>query len=364
MGDRGYNAHLQLAQSASKGWVRSGIEGRAEFSLATIHILPGVADEVQSDTDQEGSDTVCSGNRETLVEQELFNREGRCHFHSSIRLGSKQPGRIAQACDGCRLKFVVDGRFSCSVCDDLYCLCEGCHTEICGLGNVHSVSLQLSVSCLEALRRAISKEDALSASGSAPTACGEMDETCAVCQDALDGARGRELRRLPCGHPFHSACLAPWLERSNTCPTCRFSPAVAPSPTPDVENRRTSRSTAWATRRSSSLDLSSRRDRHSGPSRAGPTRDPVWSSPPGGPGGVRAREERMDSDGGAGERRGCGSAAAAYMAVTHVMEAAARLCGATRLRSAGGGGALGSESAGGRGGQTEAGVHWSSRPSA
>lgn len=34
------------------------------------------------------------------------------------------------------------------------------------------------------------------------------------------------MHRLPCGHVFHFHCLRSWIERSNTCPTCR---AVIPS---------------------------------------------------------------------------------------------------------------------------------------
>ena len=44
-------------------------------------------------------------------------------------------------------------------------------------------------------------------------------DPCAIC---MEGFRARErLLRLPCGHLFHSACVRPWLERTNTCPLCR-----------------------------------------------------------------------------------------------------------------------------------------------
>ncbi|RKP34049.1 hypothetical protein BJ085DRAFT_20426, partial [Dimargaris cristalligena] len=29
-------------------------------------------------------------------------------------------------------------------------------------------------------------------------------------------------RQMPCQHIFHEECLFPWLEVSNTCPTCRY----------------------------------------------------------------------------------------------------------------------------------------------
>jgi hypothetical protein len=45
---------------------------------------------------------------------------------------------------------------------------------------------------------------------------------CAICHDALHAASG-DILRLPCSHLFHGACMRPWLARSRTCPTCRYS---------------------------------------------------------------------------------------------------------------------------------------------
>eukprot|EP01063_Lacrimia_lanifica_P038648 TRINITY_DN8266_c0_g2_i5.p1 TRINITY_DN8266_c0_g2~~TRINITY_DN8266_c0_g2_i5.p1 ORF type:complete len:264 (+),score=24.95 TRINITY_DN8266_c0_g2_i5:1069-1860(+) len=44
-------------------------------------------------------------------------------------------------------------------------------------------------------------------------------ESCTVCRDSY--AVGDELAQMPCGHMYHTACLMPWLRRTNTCPTCR-----------------------------------------------------------------------------------------------------------------------------------------------
>ena len=38
-------------------------------------------------------------------------------------------------------------------------------------------------------------------------------------------------KKLPCGHFFHVHCLRSWLERQQTCPTCR-APVSAADPVP------------------------------------------------------------------------------------------------------------------------------------
>lgn len=43
---------------------------------------------------------------------------------------------------------------------------------------------------------------------------------CSVCSDRL--IDGVALIRLPCGHLYHINCCVPWLNRSNTCPECRY----------------------------------------------------------------------------------------------------------------------------------------------
>jgi hypothetical protein len=51
---------------------------------------------------------------------------------------------------------------------------------------------------------------------------GEPDEAEPVCTVCLcEYEAGDELRRLPCFHAFHRACIDAWMERNATCPVCR-----------------------------------------------------------------------------------------------------------------------------------------------
>lgn len=43
------------------------------------------------------------------------------------------------------------------------------------------------------------------------------DNTCIICREEMTIAK-----KLPCGHIFHLACLRSWLQRQQTCPTCRI----------------------------------------------------------------------------------------------------------------------------------------------
>ncbi len=44
-----------------------------------------------------------------------------------------------------------------------------------------------------------------------------IPSSCSIC--AEDYSEGEELRKLPCGHVFHKACVDPWLrDRARTCP--------------------------------------------------------------------------------------------------------------------------------------------------
>jgi len=42
------------------------------------------------------------------------------------------------------------------------------------------------------------------------------DRVCIICREEMDSGK-----KLPCGHIFHFNCLRSWLERQQSCPTCR-----------------------------------------------------------------------------------------------------------------------------------------------
>lgn len=47
----------------------------------------------------------------------------------------------------------------------------------------------------------------------------EVHSCCMVCLS--DFVRGEEVRRLPCGHYFHTTCIDEWLRRCMECPICK-----------------------------------------------------------------------------------------------------------------------------------------------
>ncbi|BBM99040.1 E3 ubiquitin-protein ligase synoviolin [Marchantia polymorpha subsp. ruderalis] len=55
-----------------------------------------------------------------------------------------------------------------------------------------------------------------------PEELGRSDATCIICREEMSTAK-----KLPCGHLFHIHCLRSWLERQQTCPTCRSSVLAA-----------------------------------------------------------------------------------------------------------------------------------------
>ncbi|KAL7844874.1 hypothetical protein SRHO_G00234130 [Serrasalmus rhombeus] len=47
----------------------------------------------------------------------------------------------------------------------------------------------------------------------------DVDEKCTICLSMLED--GEDVRRLPCMHLFHQACVDQWLATSRKCPICR-----------------------------------------------------------------------------------------------------------------------------------------------
>lgn len=48
-----------------------------------------------------------------------------------------------------------------------------------------------------------------------------IEDTCSVC--LCDFEKEEELKKLPCRHVFHEACIMKWLENHSTCPICKSS---------------------------------------------------------------------------------------------------------------------------------------------
>lgn len=55
---------------------------------------------------------------------------------------------------------------------------------------------------------------------------GEGGVSCAICLEEY--AAGDLIRRLPCGHRLHRACLDPWLLQADTCPLCKRAVIIPP----------------------------------------------------------------------------------------------------------------------------------------
>eukprot|EP01059_Diplonema_ambulator_P037553 TRINITY_DN9992_c0_g1_i1.p1 TRINITY_DN9992_c0_g1~~TRINITY_DN9992_c0_g1_i1.p1 ORF type:complete len:199 (+),score=69.16 TRINITY_DN9992_c0_g1_i1:296-892(+) len=69
--------------------------------------------------------------------------------------------------------------------------------------------------------------------------CDNMNKKAEHCTVCMDGWKADErYMKMPCGHHFHTDCITPWLERHNSCPTCRFE---LPTDDPDYEDRRMQR---------------------------------------------------------------------------------------------------------------------------
>jgi len=48
----------------------------------------------------------------------------------------------------------------------------------------------------------------------------QQTQQCPVCIGYF--TKEDRIVRLPCRHTFHVACILPWLEKTNSCPVCRF----------------------------------------------------------------------------------------------------------------------------------------------
>eukprot|EP00933_Yihiella_yeosuensis_P076960 TRINITY_DN86991_c0_g1_i1.p1 TRINITY_DN86991_c0_g1~~TRINITY_DN86991_c0_g1_i1.p1 ORF type:complete len:279 (-),score=71.67 TRINITY_DN86991_c0_g1_i1:102-863(-) len=46
------------------------------------------------------------------------------------------------------------------------------------------------------------------------------EDVCVVCQEAL--IVGSKAKSMPCNHLFHDECLESWVQKNNSCPTCRY----------------------------------------------------------------------------------------------------------------------------------------------
>ncbi|KAG1459813.1 hypothetical protein G6F46_006018 [Rhizopus delemar] len=49
----------------------------------------------------------------------------------------------------------------------------------------------------------------------------QQEDVCVICLDEFN--MGEEVRKLPCGHEFHTECIDPWLTvKSASCPLCKY----------------------------------------------------------------------------------------------------------------------------------------------
>jgi len=88
---------------------------------------------------------------------------------------------------------------------------DACHDAGCGTGTC------------EANANAKSETEAETENGYM-----QLEDECTICLDEF--VPGVRVRKLPCGHVFHSTCIARWLiERSAVCPLCKLDLYVEPA---------------------------------------------------------------------------------------------------------------------------------------
>nr|CAX75887.1 E3 ubiquitin-protein ligase synoviolin-B precursor [Schistosoma japonicum]CAX75888.1 E3 ubiquitin-protein ligase synoviolin-B precursor [Schistosoma japonicum] len=78
-------------------------------------------------------------------------------------------------------------------------------------------------------RRAIRYMNTVFRDATADDLAASSDTVCIICReemslqtDSSSSAATPTLKRLPCSHIFHVACLRSWFQRQQTCPTCRM----------------------------------------------------------------------------------------------------------------------------------------------
>lgn len=60
--------------------------------------------------------------------------------------------------------------------------------------------------------------DKMPANASAPRSRGEMTFDCGICMEFNEQD---VVVATECGHVFHKSCVAPWIQQTQTCPSCR-----------------------------------------------------------------------------------------------------------------------------------------------
>lgn len=95
-----------------------------------------------------------------------------------------------------------------------------------------SRSLLIRVRDLVRYRRATSNMDVRYPNATQEDFQVMTDTTCIICREEMEletEIRSQIPKRLPCNHIFHFGCLRSWLERQQSCPTCRRSVLEEPN---------------------------------------------------------------------------------------------------------------------------------------